>query len=273
MDEADVVGSSSEPITAMRIAHDLRALGVASGTVVVVHSSLSKLGWVAGDAPAAVHGLLDAVGPNGTIVFPTHSGTGEPMHWEAPPVPEAWWPIIREHTTPYDRRTTPTRSMGAIVECLRHFPGALRSSHPSVSAGAIGRQAEYLCNGDHPLDRGTGDGSPIARVYDLDGHILLLGVGHENNTSLHLAEWRATYPSKATHWVEQGAAVIIDGQRRWVTYRDLEGQTNDFEQLGADFASDTGLERTGLVGNATSRLMPQRALVDYAVEWMERHRV
>jgi len=46
---------------------------------------------------------------------------------------------------------------------------------------------------DHGLDDPR-ENSPLARVYDRDGDVLLLGVGHDSNTSLHLAEHRADFP-------------------------------------------------------------------------------
>jgi len=64
----------------------------------------------------------------------------------------------------------------------------------------------------------------------------------------------------------------MDGVRRWVRYQNLVVDASDFERLGQDFATETGLERRGPVGATEARLMAQRALVDYAVAWMEQHR-
>ncbi len=66
--------------------------------------------------------------------------------------------------------------------------------------------------------------------------------------------------------------MTVDGARRWITYDSLEGNTDDFETLGAAFG-ETGRERVGWVGRAPARLMSQRALVDFAVGWMNQHRV
>jgi aminoglycoside 3-N-acetyltransferase len=144
---------------------------------------------VAGGAHAVVLALQEVVGPAGTVVMPTHSYLTDPATWHDPPVSEAWWPVIRQHLPAFDPALTPTRGMGAIVECFRHTSGVRRSAHPSVSFAAFGPHAQMVL-ADHSLDDDLGEGSPLARVYDLDGQVLLLGVGHDNNTSLHLAEYR-----------------------------------------------------------------------------------
>ncbi|MFI5906665.1 aminoglycoside N(3)-acetyltransferase [Dactylosporangium sp. NPDC051541] len=263
--EADAVARASRPGTTGSLTAQLRELGLPAGATVIVHSSLSRLGWVAGGAQALVLALLAAVGPEGTLVMPAHSrNLTEPSDWGDPPVPQAWWEIIRAETPPFDPRTTPTGHMGATVECFRAFPGVLRSNHPTVSFAALGPLAARITQG-HELADGLGEGSPLARLYDADAWVLLLGVGHDNNTSLHLAEYRADAP-KTYH--RQGSPVLVDGRREWVTYRELDDDTSLFDPLARDFAEITGGEVTGTVGAGAARLMRQRALVDFAARWL-----
>jgi aminoglycoside 3-N-acetyltransferase len=114
-----------------------------------------------------------------------------------------------------------------------------------------------------------GEQSPLARVYDLDGWVLLLGVDHGSNSSLHVAECRAKIPHDTVHL---GAPILINGVRQWISYDDIDWDETDFATLGADFARDTGSQREGAVGRARALLFPQRALIDYAVTWLEQHR-
>ena len=116
-----------------------------------------------------------------------------------------------------------------------------------------------------------GEGSPLARIYDLGGFVLLLGVGHDSNTSMHLAEYRATYSTK---WiVQEGAPISTAGSRRWTTFENIDLDSSDFEQIGEDFLCDVGPEvYRGKVGLANSQLMSQRAVVDFAVDWLEKNR-
>lgn len=267
--EADAIAATPRPVTTASLLSDLRSLGVSAGDVVIVHTKMSSLGWVAGGAQAVVEALLAAVGPAGTLVMPTQSGQlSDPAAWENPPVPPEWVEIIRAETTAYDPHLTPTRAMGQVVECFRSHPATRRSAHPTLSLAANGPQAEQIV-GAHPLTAGLGDGSPLQALYDLDARVLLLGAGHENNTSLHLAEYRAAFPGKS--WSTVGAPVLVDGVRQWVSYDDLDLDSDDFATIGDAFAA-TGAERSGRVGVGTARLSRVREIVDFAVDWMESNR-
>jgi aminoglycoside 3-N-acetyltransferase len=265
--EQRAVAASAAPVTRASLAADLGRLGVRPGSVTLVHTSLSALGWVCGGAQAVVEALLDALGPEGTLVVPTHTnGNSDPSTWQNPPVPEAWWPVIREHMPAYDPLVTPARGIGAVVEVARIWPGARRSDHPQDSFAAIGPQAEAV-TADHALDSGFGERSPRARVHDLDGDVLLLGAGHDSNTSLHLAEHRVPDPRREPY----GAAVMTPEGRRWVTWEDVVADESDFGELGAAFDA-TGAVTVGRVGAGEARLMRQRELVAFAVEWMRERR-
>jgi aminoglycoside 3-N-acetyltransferase len=256
------------PFSRQSIAGDLRRLGLREGAAVLVHSSLSQLGYVAGGAQAVVLALLDVVGNAGTVVMPTHSSDwSDPSQWENPPVPLEWQQVIRDEMPAYDPQLTPTRGMGAIVECFRHVTGTVRSSHPSASFLALGSKAAEIVEG-HELSNGFGERSPLGRLYDLDASVLLLGVGHANNTSLHLAEYRSDASKRS---ISQSAAVAVNGERTWVSWQELEGDTDDFETLGHAFAA-ARKQQTGPVGAGTAHLMRQRELVDFAANWFGKHR-
>ncbi|HOV64393.1 MAG TPA: AAC(3) family N-acetyltransferase, partial [Spirochaetia bacterium] len=96
MKEADAVRrSTGGPVTRFSLERDLITLGVERGMTLLVHSSLSSLGWVCGGPVAVIYALEEVVRPYGNIVMPTHSGDlSDPSGWRHPPVPESWWHII-----------------------------------------------------------------------------------------------------------------------------------------------------------------------------------
>ena len=156
----------------------LSYVGICKGQTVMVHTSLSSLGFVCGGAQVMIEALLEAVGDEGTIMMPAQSWKNlDPaagVHWEEP---EEWWPLIRENWPAYNKAITPTNTMGAVAEMFRKWPGTLRSDHPARSVAANGRYALYLTS-DHDLSNIFGEGSPIGKLYELDGTVLLIGVGY-----------------------------------------------------------------------------------------------
>jgi aminoglycoside 3-N-acetyltransferase len=158
--------------------------------------------------------------------------------------------------------------MGAVPELFRNWPGVIRSSHPVISFAALGPNAKFLID-NHVLEEDTGDRSPVGRLYELDGYVLLLGVEHWNNTSLHLAEFRANYPGKRN--IKTGCAMQVDGQRQWVEYECLDTYGDDFGEIGKAFDAEHNL-RIPKIANAEVRFFKQQAVVDFAIDWMEKNR-
>lgn len=261
---------SPEPVTVETMASDLDTLGVEPGQTILVHGSLSSLGWVCGGPTTVVDALMDVIGEDGTIVMPTHSpGNRDPSDMGNPPVPESWYDTIREQMPAYRPAVTPTRGMGAIAECFRSYPEVCRSDHPQHSFAAWGSEAEFV-TADHRLDYSLGENSPLARVYDLDGNVLFLGTTHATNTSLHLAEYRAFIDIDRT---SHASAVLIEGEREWVQWEDLAIEDGDFDACGEAFeARHPNSVEFGQVGAGEAKLISQRSLVDFAVDWFESNR-
>ena len=267
--EGSVVNYTKQPNTISSLKSDFIALGVKPGDIIIMHSSLSKIGWTVGGSVAVIKSMMDLLTPDGTLVMPTFTGdNSEPSEWENPPVPKSWWDIIRNEMPAFNPKITPTRGMGLIVETFRNWPGVLRNNHPVSSFAAWGKHANFIID-NHVLEADLGEGSPIARLYELNGLILLLGVTHENNTSLHLAEYRSEFPGKKYN--NTGSAMMVKNQRKWVEWKELELNSDDFEQLGAEFESsfDFKLKK---IGEAKARLISLRTIVDFGVKWLPKNR-
>lgn len=261
---------SPEPVTTDGLVTDLRDLGVEPGDTLLVHASLSSLGWVCGGPPAVVDALQRVLTEEGTLVMPTHTpGNSDPADWENPPVPESWYAEIRASMPPYRPEVTPTWGIGAVAECFRSCPGVERSAHPTLSFAAWGAGARAVTEG-HPLTPRVGAGSPLEGVYDRDGSVLFLGTDHGTNTSLHLAEDRADLGLETGTYA---SAVLVDGEREWVTFEDRPIDSDDFPACGAAFEREhPDAFATGTVGVADAKLVEQRPLVDFGVGWLETNR-
>ena len=268
--EREVIRSTRYPNTITTLKQDFKKLGIRPGLVVLMHSSLSKIGWTVGGPVAVIRALMQILTSEGTLIMPTFSGDNtDPSQWENPPVPESWWNIIRNEMPAYHPDITPTRGMGSVVETFRKWPKVVRSNHPASSFAAWGKYAEIITK-NHELSADLGEDSPLARIYELDGYILLLGISHENNTSLHLAEYRSDYLQK--RYKLNGSAMVINKKRQWVKWEELDLNMDDFEQLGKDFELKINYNPVK-VGLAEARLLSHREIVDFAIEWFKENRI
>jgi len=265
-------GVARRIVTRPDLVRDLTGLGVAPGQTLLVHSSLRAVagpdGLVVGGAVAVIDALTEALGDDGTLVMPAHSASlSEPSRWSNPPIDPAFWPTVRELWPPFRPDATPTQAIGVIPEVFRSMDGVERSDHPQVSFCARGPAAAALLR-DHPLSDGLGEGGPLGRLRARGAQGLLLGCGWESCTAFHLAEH--ALPDAPRH--EEGAPLLRDGRRAWVTFDTLAYDADDFGALGAAFEA-TGAATAGQVGHAHCRLFELPAAVAFATEWLRDHRV
>ncbi len=253
------------PNTPDSLLHELSDLGLKSGMTVMVHSSLGKIGWTIGGSVTVIHALLDAIAPEGTLVMPAASrSVSDPSCWSDKRVKADWHETIRAHLPVFDPITTPT-TMGAIPEAFRTYPGTLRSNHPMASVCANGRLAGEITK-EHSIEFCEGRGTPFEKLYNLDTHTLLLGVGFNRCTSLHYAE--SLVPSRRT--TVHRFPMMEDGERVWVEKSDMANDDGlHFPVVGGRFV-ETNSVRAGRVGDADSMLFATRKLVNFAESYFAR---
>jgi aminoglycoside N3'-acetyltransferase len=230
-------------ITREELTGDLRALGVRPGGVLLVHMSYRSVKPVDGGPVGVIDALRAAVGPEGTIVMPSWGDDDD---------------------VPYDPATMKVAAdLGITAEMLRKVPGARRSDHPFAFA-AIGPQADFITSDPLPIPPHA-SASPVGRVHDLDGQVLLLGCGHDSNTSIHLGEslGGAPYhvPKYCTVW-RDGCAVRVD-------YEETDCCCARFALMD-DWLRARGSQAEGRVGHAHARLARSRDIVDAARAAVER---
>lgn len=258
-------------LTRAGLADDLLALGVAPGDVVMVHAAFTTIGPVLGGPDALVGALCDAVGAEGTVMAYTDwDATYEDLCDAEGRVPDAWKP----HVPPFDpQRSRAIRDNGVIPEFLRTTPGARRSTSPGPSMAAIGARAEWLTR-DHPLDYGYGPGTPLARLVEAGGKVLMVGNPRDTITLLHHAEHLARIPNKRIKRVEVPFATPEGTVWRMVEEFDtgspvVDGLNEDYFADIVDQFLATGQGMVGRVGMAEALLLPAPAIVRFAVDWLE----
>lgn len=226
----------------------------------MVHASLRSLGRVIGGASTVVQAMLDAIGPEGTILAYVDF---EPFYDDG----DAEIPV-------FDKRIAPAaRDHGVLHETLRTWPGALRSDHPDAGVVALGRRAEWLVH-KHPFQYGYGEGSPFERAIEAQVKVLMLGAPLDTITLLHYAEHRAAIPDKRI--VKYRRLMPGPMGPEWVDFEEFDTAdpvntalpADVFEQIGRSYLK-SGRGKTGQVGNGKASLLDGRELIEYAIEWLE----
>lgn len=154
----------------------IRALGVQSGDVMMVHSAFGKMRFFEGTAVEAITALLQVVGPNGTLVMPTF------------PFKHRSHEYLSTHPL-FDVARSPAYT-GLLCELFRRRPDTVRSLQPSHPVAAVGPLAEHIAAGYEraitPFDRQ----SPWHRMHELNAWIINVGLGQRELaiTQYHYAE-------------------------------------------------------------------------------------
>lgn len=251
--------------TAGSLADDLRALGLTYGDTVLVHSSLRAVGPVTGGCAAVVAAFQSVLGSEGTLVVPAfteHNSTTSRAHRaQVQGLEVSQVAAFRAAMPPFD----PMRSAattGCLAEEVRTMPGALRSAHPQTSFVAFGAKARAITEG-HAADCHLGEQSPLRRLVDVSGRVLLVGVGYEACTVLHLTEYRVPAPPMRRY----ECVVQDEGGKPWWAFESVDLDDNDFPLPGSALDAVPGMVVTGTFGAARARLLDAGAAVRFAVQW------
>jgi aminoglycoside 3-N-acetyltransferase len=219
------------------LVRQLLDLGVEPGGVLIVHTAFSKVMPIEGGPVGLIDALRTALGPAGTLLMPSMSDDDD---------------------IPFDPRTAACRSLGVVADSFWRLPGVLRSDNPHGFA-ACGPAAPALTHA-HSLDVPHGPDSPPGRVFELGGQILLLGVGHDANTSVHLAEAMAG----VRYRIPKHLTLLVNGRVIRHEYAETDHCCENFQKLDG-WLESAGQQRRGKVGHAEARLMRARDVIATAV--------
>ncbi|MBQ4816189.1 AAC(3) family N-acetyltransferase [Bacillus pumilus] len=260
-----LIENQAEPVSKEKIKADLVQLGVKKGMILCVHSSLSSIGWVNGGAVTLIQALMETLTEEGTLIMPAQTlELSDPADWIDPPVPFSWWKSIKDTMPAFDPAYSMPTAMGKVAEVFWKYPGVARSNHPHFSFTAWGKKKHELLK-HHALSFGLGEHSPLARMYDVQAQVLLIGTSFESLTAFHLAEYRIPQRDLMT----RGAPILENGWRIWKEYQDIITREELFEQIGRDFLKSGGTHHHGQIGLASSYLLPVRESVDFAEKWLD----
>ncbi len=229
-----------ESLKIQDLVEDLKSLGIRSGDMLFVHSSLKSIGPVDGGAATVIAALEKSIAPDGLLLMPSFNLVDKDKR-------ASTWNI----------ESTPS-TVGYLTEFFRTMPGTLRSDHYSHSVAARGKNASEFVSGHlskegllvpwdrEPWGRTFGTRSPYIKAYENGGKLLMLGVDYHSSTYVHLVE--------TLLWNEH---LVANPKAEYIfLYR---------EKLG-EYWDSAGKINRGHVGNAECRLFSIKDFVDTLLE-------
>lgn len=253
-----VLGSTRRGFTREQLLEGIASCGIRGGDLLVVHSSLRAVGWIEGSPLTLIRAFQDLLGPRGTLVMPTFSFNLQE------------WSL-----GPFDPLRTPSR-VGRLTEVFRRQPGVVRSLHPTHSVAAWGRRARGIVSVVPEIHEPLGPGSPLDLARELGAKIMLLGVGQNRNSTVHLAEHMAALPYLDVPFSETAdfdAAWYLPAPGegpRLLRIRQMPGSSGGFAVLD-DLPAVRALIQEGMVGRARAQVMSAEAVCREVCALLERN--
>lgn len=210
-----------------------------------MHTAFSKVKPVEGGPMGLISALNSALGTQGTLVMPSMSYDDDYV---------------------FDKTKSHCAEMGVVADTFWRLPGVLRSDNNHAFA-AVGPLAEKILT-PHPIDIPHGLDSPVGRVYEADGQVLLLGVDQTSNTTIHLGESL----SGVRYRRDKHITVMESGQPVRFEYQEIDHCCQNFS-LVDDWLDERKLQKRGKVGNADARLIRSRDIVSVVTEHLTENEI
>ncbi len=238
-------------------------MGIRKGMLVYVQSSLRPFGWVVGGAQTILDALMETVTYDGTIVMPAFTkNLSDPSMYKAGTVPRDCWEEIRESALPFNKRLSAAANMGEVTAQFMRNEAVLRSSHPAYSFLAWGKYAKLIVE-KHPLHFGLSKDSPLSKIVDLNGFVLMAGMNYDKCELFHLAQ----YSNKACPIRVMTYPVEKAGNVHWIKMLDKEFSDASYKQIGK-LMEERGVVKSLEIGNTVCRLFSSREALNSAVAYL-----
>ncbi len=256
--------NKGEIITLNQLIEQLKAAGFQSGDTVLVHSSLSKMGYIEGGPATVIQAFLEVIGPDGNLAMPNSPNASFQLDY------------IR-HLDVFDVSKSASK-LGAVTEVFRNWPGAIRSVNATEPVSAVGPKAQWLTEGHIGEPTPYTTNSPFYRITELKGKIAYIGVTLDNaGTSLHLLEDAVTdfpYPVYFPEWfsakVKLNDGTIVEYQTR--VHNPEQSKLRKCDELLPDFyASNCCFDAT--FGHAKMIVFDAQRMLHRMIEEFENYGV
>ena len=252
------------PITKEFLIHKFSQLGIKQGDTLLVHASLSSLGYVVGGEEALFLALREVIGKEGTIVVPSQTvEISDPATWQYPPVPVEWHDVIRSSMPAYSKDLSYSKGMGAFSQFIGILPNSIRSNHPMYSFTAIGEKAVEII-GEDTFDFPFGEESPLARMYSIGTKVLMIGTDFETNTSLHLAENRLN-----REVIQEKSKILTKTGEKWISFKNIKLDIyDDYLEIQKNFMDQNAVNHIS-INESNVYLFDMKECVDFAEHYYQ----
>ena len=243
-------------VTKKDIIEGLKKLGIKEGDVLFVHSSLSRFGHVEKGATTVIDALTEVVGKKGTLALPSF-----------PAFVGGEYGIAKAEIV-FDVRTSPT-AMGIIPQTFWQLPGVKRSLHSTHSVAIMGKEMDWLIEGHEKCTCSCGRGTPFYKLCQAKGKILLLGVTHSSNTTLHTVEDCHGAPTRSTE-IFYPKVINYEGEAIAVPlHPHLPGLSRDYEKMDK-ICKEKGIQKEVKIGNSLCKLIDAYSLFKIGGDYVKK---
>ena len=233
----------------------LSGLGIRAGDVLLVHSSLHSVGAFPNKALEVTMALMSVLGSEGTLLMPGFQSGSEYA--------------LASQGVCFDLRSSPSE-LGYLTEYFRKLPGVMRSISPTHSISGYGRAAKTILSGHEHCLVTAGWGSPFERLIEANGKILLLGVGHHCNTTMHFLENTGGAPTVSKNRFKTKVIDMHGNEHTPQICPHMPGLARNYEKMQGLLETASALE-TGMVGEAFSQCFSAQILRDIAYMELKRN--